>query len=134
MRPSGHRAFGFTHLYSENWRNFTKADVALQQRIFLIGPNASGKSNLLDIFRFLQDVVSVGGGFQEAVGKRGGVSPLRCLAARKRPEISVWVRIGEHQRETVWEYELRFTQDHRRRAVIRRGKSSEGRNRLVRPP
>ncbi|MBA2492469.1 MAG: ATP-binding protein, partial [Gammaproteobacteria bacterium] len=56
--------------------------VELQRRVFLIGPNASGKSNFLGLFRFLHDLVSVGGGFQEAVRKRRGISSLRCLAAR----------------------------------------------------
>ena len=32
-------------LYLENWRNFTKVDVVLQYRVFIAGPNASGKSN-----------------------------------------------------------------------------------------
>src|SRR6266567_7115217 len=73
----------FTKLYAENWRNFTKVEADLQRRVFLVGPNASGKSNLLDVFRFLHDLVSVGGGFQEAVRKRGGISRLRCLAARR---------------------------------------------------
>ncbi|HQP99307.1 MAG TPA: AAA family ATPase, partial [bacterium] len=83
MRKPTASTFRFTHLYLENWRNFARVDVDLQKRVFLIGPNASGKSNLLDVFRFLRDVVSVGGGFQAAVARRGGVKPLRCLAARR---------------------------------------------------
>jgi ABC-type molybdenum transport system ATPase subunit/photorepair protein PhrA len=67
----------FIRIELKNWRNFTHLDVALSKRVFLIGPNASGKSNLLDTFRFLRDIVSVGGGLQEAVRKRGGVSTLR---------------------------------------------------------
>ena len=57
----------FSKLHLENWRNFTRVDVSLQQRMFLIGPNASGKSNLLDVFRFLRDLVRVGGGLEKAV-------------------------------------------------------------------
>jgi|SRR5581483_11542484 len=72
----------FTRLHLENWRNFTKVDVELQRRVFLVGPNASGKSNLLDVFRFLHDLVTVGGGFRGAVDeRRGGVSSIRSLAA-----------------------------------------------------
>ncbi|MGH7873507.1 MAG: ATP-binding protein, partial [Candidatus Binatia bacterium] len=41
----------FARLYLENWRNFQRADLELQRRVFLVGPNASGKSNLLDVFR-----------------------------------------------------------------------------------
>ncbi len=57
----------FTHLYAENWRNFRRVNVALEQRVFIVGPNASGKSNLLDIFRFLRDIAEPGGGLRRAV-------------------------------------------------------------------
>ena len=66
-----------------NWKNFVDVEVAIENRIFLVGPNASGKSNFLDVFRFLRDLASSGGGFQEAVRRRGGVSAIRCLAARQ---------------------------------------------------
>jgi hypothetical protein len=84
----------FSHVELRNWRNFTSVDVALSRRVFLIGPNASGKSNLLDAFRFLRDLVAVGGGLQEAVQRRGGVSSLRSLAARRYSDIVIRVRIG----------------------------------------
>ena len=62
-------------LTAKNWRNFQQINVPLMERQFIVGPNASGKSNLLDIFRFLRDIVKVdGGGFQKAVKDRG-VSP-----------------------------------------------------------
>ena len=80
-----------TELVLENWCNFTHVEVELQQRAFLVGPNAAGKSNFLDALRFLRDVVSIGGGFQEAVRKREGVSALRCLAARQNPDIRLQV-------------------------------------------
>jgi predicted ATPase len=109
----------FTHLRLENWRNFANAEVDLQRRVFLVGPNASGKSNFLDVFRFLHDIVAVGGGFEEAVRKRRGVSSLRCYAARKYPDIAVRVGIGSNEDPSAWEYEIRFTQDKNRRPVIK---------------
>lgn len=112
----------FVSLYLENWRNFLKADLKLQRRMFLVGPNASGKSNLLDIFRFLRDIASVGsgGGFQYAVKNRGGVSAIRCLAARQNPDIVVRVEVaGEKDTDTA-SYELRFAQDNLRRPIIRK--------------
>lgn len=30
----------FTKIHIENWRNFTRVDVPLQQRVFLVGANA----------------------------------------------------------------------------------------------
>src|SRR5664279_899192 len=49
----------------KNWRNFRELDVPLRDVSYLLGPNASGKSNLLDVFRFLRDVSKPrGGGLQ----------------------------------------------------------------------
>jgi predicted ATPase len=109
----------FTEVSLENWRNFASVRVELQRRVFLIGPNASGKSNFLDLFRFLHDLVSVGGGFQEAVRKRRGISSLRCLAARRYSDIAVRGSIGDDEEPSAWRYELRFNQDNRQRAVIK---------------
>src|SRR3989338_4593449 len=124
----------FVSLYLENWRNFLKVDIQLQRRVFLLGPNASGKSNLLDVFRFLHDIASVGGGFQEAVRKRRGVSSLRCLAARRYPDIVIRADLGGEQVPSVWRYELAFTQDNLRRPIIRRERvTKEGATVLDRP-
>jgi predicted ATPase len=56
----------------KNWRNFQRAEVNLGHRVFLIGPNASGKSNFLDVFRLLRDITKPGGGLQKAVSSRAG--------------------------------------------------------------
>lgn len=97
-----------THVKLANWRNFLSADVALERRVFLVGPNAAGKSNLLDALRFLQDVASIGGGIQEAILKRGGVSAIRSLAARKYPDVGLSVHIGSDIEPMLWEYEITF--------------------------
>ena len=44
-----------------NWKNFADVEVDIEDRVFLIGANASGKSNFLDVFRFLSDLASTGG-------------------------------------------------------------------------
>ena len=134
MRETGSRALRFTSIHLENWRNFALVEVDLQRRVFLVGPNASGKSNFLDVFRFLHDIVSVGGGFQEAVRRRGGVSSLRCLAARRYSDLVVRVGIGGEEDLSAWEYELRFTQDKRQRPVIKKEQvSRQGSELLSRP-
>ena len=120
MTGKASKPMRITAVHLENWRNFTKVDVALQRRAFLVGPNASGKSNLLDVLRFLGDIVSVGGGFQAAVRKRGGVSKLRSLAARSNPAVVVRVDIGSDEAPATWAYELRFTQEKGQRTVIQR--------------
>jgi predicted ATPase len=107
-------------LHLENWRNFAKADIDLDRRVFLVGPNAAGKSNLLGAFRFLHDIVSIGGGFQAAVNRRGGVSSIRSLAARQNPDIMVRVEVADEIGNERVSYELRFAQDNLRRPLVRK--------------
>lgn len=99
-----------SRLRLKNWRNFKKIDVALRERVYVIGPNASGKSNLLDVLRFLRDVAKPeGGGLQKAVKDRGGITKLRCLLARSDPEVSIEMEFSERVDEApVWRYSLGF--------------------------
>lgn len=126
----------FIKLHLGNWRNFASVNVRLQNRVFVIGPNAAGKSNLLDAFRFLHDLVALGGGFEEAITRRGGVSKLRSLAARRYPDVVVGVALGDPAAEAQpeWEYEIAFTQDNRQRPVIKREMvKNQGKQILERP-
>lgn len=94
----------------KNWRNFRELDIPLREVSYLLGPNASGKSNLLDVFRFLRDVSKPrGGGLQTAVGERGGISKLRCLHARRDPEVEIEVELAENaDGPVIWRYLLGF--------------------------
>src|SRR5215831_10401809 len=98
-------AWRFTHIALRNWRNFTDVATILPQRVFLVGPNASGKSNLLDALRFLRDLVAVGGGLQEAIRRRGGVTSLRSLTARRYADIVIQVEVGNEKTPAAWRYE-----------------------------
>jgi predicted ATPase len=127
-------AWRFTHVALRNWRNFTSIAATLPQRVFLVGPNASGKSNLLDALRFLRDLVAVGGGLQEAVRRRGGVTSLRALAARRYADIVIRVEVGHDEAPAAWSYELIFNQDHRSRPIIKAEKVFKmGQGMLERP-
>ena len=100
-----------SHINLKNWKNFRKVDVDLKERIFLVGPNASGKSNFLDVFRFLRDIAKPGGGLQKAISDRGGISKMRCLAARRDPEISIGIHLSEYgSSDVLWKYELGIKQ------------------------
>lgn len=125
----------FTLAEIQNWRNFTRVRVPLRDRVFLVGPNASGKSNFLDAFRYLHDIVSVGGGFREATGRRGGVTKLRSLAARgQQSQIKLLVQIGNQERPDAWEYEIWFTQDNLRRPILKYERvARDGQDLFVRP-
>lgn len=106
-----------THLTLRNWRNFKQADFDMQERMIVIGANASGKSNLLDALRFLRQVASPGGGFQSAVSTRGGMSRVRCLAARNynHGHVTMGVTIGDDNSPAKWSYQVTFTAEPRGR-------------------
>lgn len=99
----------------KNWRNFRIVDVRMGRRIFIVGPNASGKSNFLDALRFLRDIAkSEGGGLQKAVSERGGISKIRCLSARREPQIEIEINLSETQDlEPSWRYAISIKQESR---------------------
>ena len=99
----------FSRLRLRNWKNFSAADVSIRDRVFLVGPNASGKSNFLDAFRFLRDLASPGGGLQEAVRRRGGVKAIRCLAARRRTDVEIHVELQGASGGARWELRACFS-------------------------
>lgn len=134
MREQSRSGLRFAQIHLKNWRNFLDVDVPLQGRAFLVGPNASGKSNFLDVFRFLADIVTVGGGFQKAVLKRGGVSRLRCLATRRNPDIVVHVCLGKSNGEPEWEYELHFSQDNRQQPIVKKERVVRGGREILSRP
>jgi len=106
-----------SHIELANWKNFKKVNVDLSDRVFLVGPNATGKSNLLDALRFLRDLAMPGGGLQRACAERGGISKIRCLAARAHPEIAIAVELTD---KVHWRYEIAFTQDNNRNPHLKR--------------
>ena len=103
-----------TRIQVKNWRNFRVIDAALTERVFVVGPNAAGKSNFLDVFRFLRDLAKSGGGLQKAISDRGGLSKLRCLSARKDPEVRIEIDLAESGSDVpAWTYSLGIKQQPR---------------------
>jgi predicted ATPase len=109
-----------SRLVLKNWRNFRVFDVSFSDRVIIIGPNASGKSNLLDAIRFLRDIARIGGGLQRAITQRGGLSKVRCLAARREPDVVVEVELSEGA-TPEYKYAIGITQQARgyRQPILR---------------
>jgi len=95
-----------THVTAHNWRNFKNLDVAVADRLLIVGPNAAGKSNLLDLFRFLGDISRKGGGLAAALEARGGLSRARCLFARNNHKGELAIMVDLRDGEDEWRYEL----------------------------
>jgi predicted ATPase len=120
-----------TRIKLENWRNFLSADVPIQRRAFIVGPNASGKSNFLDAFKFLREIADPQGGFQRAVYTRRGVSQIRSLHARRYPNVVIDVLV---ELEGTWNYRIEFTQDNQRRPIIAKELVRRGRKVVIERP
>jgi predicted ATPase len=125
-----------SRLVLRNWRNFRSVDVPFRDRAFLVGPNASGKSNLLDVFRFLRDIAKPGGGLQWAITQRGGLSKVRCLAARREPDVEIDVELSDNGSTPDWKYSIGITQQvrGRRQPKLRHEKVWKGKTLILNRP
>lgn len=127
-----------SRLKLKNWRNFRNIDVPLRERQFIVGPNASGKSNLLDVFRFLRDIAKPeGGGLQKAVKDRGGLSKIRCQAARRDPEVGIEIHLAKSADEApLWRYEMGLKQESRgyRQPILSYERVWQGKQKILERP
>jgi len=62
-------------IFIENFKSFNTLDVMLSNFNVLIGPNASGKSNFISIFKFLRDLVNYG--LCDAMARQGDIEYFR---------------------------------------------------------
>lgn len=93
----------------KNWRNFRDVEANLFDVTYLIGANATGKSNFLDAFRFLRDLTKLkGGGLQSAIAERHGLRKVRCLHARADPEVLLEIDLSDSAGDPLpaWRYKL----------------------------
>ncbi|GAB4496908.1 MAG: ATP-binding protein [Anaerolineales bacterium] len=115
----------------KNWKNFRAIHLKLQPRVFILGPNAVGKSNLLDALRFLHDIPAHG--LQKAIEARGGMKAIRSLSARRQTAIGfqIWVKDNDQR---LWQYWLSLTQaDNHRPQVWEERVTCENTSLLNRP-
>lgn len=125
-----------SHVTAHNWRNFKNLDVAVADRLLIVGPNAAGKSNLLDLFRFLGDISRPGGGLAAALEARGGLSRARCLFSRNNHKGELAIMVDLRDGEDEWRYELAIKGEkggHNRPIVVREIVTRNGRELLSRP-
>ena len=63
-----------TRVWARNFRSIEYAELELGPLTVLAGPNASGKSNLMDVLAFLGDTVRLG--LETAITRRGGIDSI----------------------------------------------------------
>ena len=139
-------AMRLTKIELGNWKNFVRAEARLASRVFIVGGNGVGKSNLLDAFRFLHDIAKEGGGLRNALESRGGIGRVRSLFARRDPVVRICAEVdedsdgeeefGANGRPPRWRYELALKQERagKRRTLVHSEKvEKDGKPIVVRP-
>jgi predicted ATPase len=74
-------------LQVKNFKSFKDLDIELGNLNIIIGANASGKSNFINIFRFLKDISTFG--LENAVSLQGGIEYLRNINLGNKEEFEI---------------------------------------------
>jgi len=76
-----------TSLTVQHYKSLSNVQLEdIQPVTVLVGPNATGKSNVIDVLKFLRDMVSEG--LEQAISKRGGITTIRQHSRTKSYQIS----------------------------------------------
>ena len=96
-----------------NFRSFNELDVELGDFNVLIGANASGKSNFIEILRFLRDIRS---GLDDALSLQGGSAYVQNLQIGSSKPLSIELTTEFKNHHNI-SYEMLLTQSQSRPAI-----------------
>jgi predicted ATPase len=106
-----------TNLKVSNFKSFKDLDVNLGRFNVVVGANASGKSNFVEIFRFLKtlereelaDAISLHGGSDAVANRRlGRAHPLRMSTTSDRPMNWAGLLGGPQSHENTYDFSMRL--------------------------
>ena len=75
MQSNTSRRFHITKVWAKNFRSVKDSVFVLNPLTVLVGRNAAGKSNLMDILRFVKD--AIGQDLEAAISSRRGIGQIR---------------------------------------------------------
>ncbi len=97
--------FQITKLRVKNFRSIRDAEIELGHLTALVGPNASGKSNLLDALRFVGDALNRG--LDAALMSRNGFeSVIHRQGKEKSPNIEIGVEAISPWRHIAYDFAI----------------------------
>jgi predicted ATPase len=104
-----------TKIRVKNFRSLKDVTLELGQRNVLVGANMAGKSNVMDLFKFISDMTSPppgGMGLASAFFARGGFSEVLWKGGDERViELSLSGTTSEHDHEWPWNYDVAIQGD-----------------------
>lgn len=93
----------------KNFKSIREQTLMLGFLNIFIGGNGSGKSNLIEVFRFLREIVNQNLGGYTAI--KGGADTLLYFGRKKSPEMAFFLEFGEGSTSNAYEVKLRGTQE-----------------------
>jgi len=100
-----------------NFKTFNDVEISLSNFNVIIGANASGKSNFIEIFKFIQDFNKYG--LQDAISAQGGITYFRNLqlAQSKNFILEFDVIPIDEDDATIFLFSFNLPQEDKRRAL-----------------
>lgn len=82
------------HIHVRNFKSIKEATLNLEPLTVIVGANAAGKSNIINVFRFISNIITVG--IDNAIALQGGILYLTnaCLKKGTPIEISFTVNLS----------------------------------------
>ena len=93
----------------KNFKSIREQTLALGKLNVFIGGNGAGKSNLIEAFRFLREIVNQN--LAGYTGIKGGADTLLYFGRKRSPEMSFGLEFGEGDTSNAYSVELRSTDE-----------------------
>lgn len=93
----------------KNFKSIREQTLELGRLNVFIGGNGAGKSNLIEVFRFLREIVNQN--LAGYTGTKGGADTLLYFGRRRSPDMSFRLQFGEGDTSNAYLVELRGTDE-----------------------
>jgi predicted ATPase len=93
----------------KNFKSIREQTLELGRLNVFIGGNGAGKSNLIEVFRFLREIVNQN--LAGYAGMKGGADTLLYFGRRRSPEMSFHLEFGEGETSNAYLVKLRGVDD-----------------------
>jgi predicted ATPase len=93
----------------KNFKSIREQTLALGRLNVFIGGNGCGKSNLIEVFRFLREIVNQN--LAGYTGTKGGADTLLHFGRKRSPEMAFLLEFGEGDTSNAYEVKLRGTDE-----------------------
>jgi predicted ATPase len=93
----------------KNFKSIREQTLALGKLNIFIGGNGAGKSNLIEVFRFLREIVNQN--LAGYTGIKGGADTLLYFGRKRSPEMSFYLEFGEDDRSNGYSVALVGTEE-----------------------